>query len=123
MKNAGVDATVAKAVVRNFKFIHKKIFDFCILEKIFKRLQVGDVVNVCLQVFKSCYVCIFMLSVIKGSLHSLNKCVQSCHSDHPLVWLRVIVHLSSPPANPWALLSALPPHQLWPDHHSGSLNN
>ena len=70
MKNASVDATVAKAVVRNFKFIHKKIFDFWVLEKIFKRLQVGDVVNVCLQVFKSCYVCIFMLSVIKGFLHS-----------------------------------------------------
>ena len=42
MKNASVDATVAKAVVRNLKFIHKKIFDFCVLEKIFKRFQVGE---------------------------------------------------------------------------------
>ena len=55
-----------------------------------------------------------MLSVLKGYLHSLNKCVQSRCSDHPLVWLQVMDHLLSPPAIPWALPSALPPHH--PQH-------
>ena len=61
MKNASVDATVAKAVLRNFKFLHKKnLSDFCVLEKFLKdcRLEVlWMCVCECLKVAMYAHLC------------------------------------------------------------------